>query len=440
MTFRLLMLLTLLAVSMFAQPDLNGPVSAHLKAGDFAPGIVFARILNNGSASGWTSDALTGQITVLVFHPDTSHNLQFVSRWNALVERFVNKPIQFVWITGEKESSLLPWLQEHPVKGWVFHDPDGATERAYGIDMPAAVIVGADRRIVGFDEAMIPEQATLTAALDGRVTTVRPRLTPSALKAFDESGLVLLSAEPPRMPRAGDYKPDFPPSYTVHISPAKDEDSGDFADNTFHSFRSFTLRNYISQLYDINLIRIVLPPALDDDKRFDIALVLPAPESQEITNNRILQGIQDYFGVIATREERLSDVYVVTAANGKPPTPLARSDDGPGFVGASFSSVEFQAPQVAGNPDQFPDPPKPVSLGEIRGISLEGTLDDFCRALERALDRPVVNETNMQGEYEFNVKAGADGGNDFLERLRDRFNLNIAPGQRRVQVVVLKPR
>jgi uncharacterized protein (TIGR03435 family) len=416
---------------MFAQPDLNGPVSANLKAGDFAPGIVFARILNNGSASGWTSDALIGQITVLVFYPDTSHNLQSVSRWNALVERFVNRPIQFVWITGEKESSLLPWLQEHPVKGWVFRDADGSTERAYGIDMPAAVIVGADRRIVGFDESMIPDQATLTAALDGRVTTVRPRLTPSALKAFDESGLVLLSAEPPRMPRAGDNKPDFPPSYTVHISPAKEKDEGD---------RSFTLRTYISQLYEINPIRIVLPPALDDDKRFDIALVLPSPESQETTNNRILQGIQDYFGVIATREERQLDVYVVTAANGKPPTPLARSDDGPGFVGASFSSVVFQAPQVAGNPDEFPDPPKPVSLGEIRGISLEGTLDDFCRALERALDRPVVKETNLPGEYEFNVKAGADGGNDFLERLRGRFNLSIAPAQRRVQVVVLKPR
>ena len=130
----------------------------------------------------------------------------------------------------------------------------------------------------------------------------------------------------------------------------------------------------------------------------------------------------------------------MTAADGKPPTPLARPDDGPSFVGASFSRVEVQTPKVAGSPDEFPDPLKPVTLANIRGISLEGTLDDFCRALEGALDRPVVNETNLKGEYEFNVKAGADGENDFLERLRGQLNLSINPAQRRVQVVVFTPR
>jgi uncharacterized protein (TIGR03435 family) len=417
MMFRLLTVLTFLAVSMFAQPG-------HLKAGDFAPGIVFSRILNKGSASDWTPDSLSGQLTVLVFYPDTSHNLQSVSMWNALVQQFAGKPIQFAWITSEKESSLLPWLQEHPVKGWVFYDPDGSTERAYGTDIDAAVIIGADRRIVGFDESIIPDPATLNAALEGRITNVLPQLTPAALQAFDESGKVHLSAEPPRMPRAGDDKPDFPPSYTVHISPAKSADG-------------ITLKQHIAQLYDVSRIRIHLPPALDDDKRYDIALVLPAPESTESTNNRILQGIQDHFGVIAAREQLLSDVYVVTTANGKSPTPLAKPDDASSFVGASFSQVEFQHPNAADSLDEFP---APVALAAIRGISLEGTLDEFCRTLEGALDRPVVNETNLKGEYEFSVKASKDGENDFLQRLRDQFNLSITPAQRRVEVVVLKPR
>ena len=84
-------------------------------------------------------------MTVLVFYPDTSHNLQSVIRWNALVQQFAGKPIQFAWITGEQESSLLPWLQQHPVNGWVFYDPEGSTGRAYGMDIDAAVIIGADR-------------------------------------------------------------------------------------------------------------------------------------------------------------------------------------------------------------------------------------------------------------------------------------------------------
>ena len=121
------------------------------------------------------------------------------------------------------------------------------------------------------------------------------------------------------MPRAEEHKPDFPPSYTLHISPAKDEASGDFSNGIFHSFRGFTLKVVISQLYEINPIRIHLPPALDDDQLYDFALVLPEPESQESMNNRIRQGIEDHFRVTVEREERLLDVYVVTAPNGKPP-------------------------------------------------------------------------------------------------------------------------
>ena len=416
------------------------PDSPHRKAGDVAPGLVFTRILSAAGASDWTSESLSGQLTVLVFYPDTSHNLESVSRWNTLVEQFTGKPIQFAWITGEQESSLLPWLEEHPVRGWVFYDPDGSTERAYGMERSTAVIIGADRKIVGFDEAFVPEPSTLNAALDGRITTVPPRLTRAALKAFDDSGLVRLRAEPWGLPRASDYKPDFPPSYTVHISPAKVADGGDFSGDTFHNFQGFTLKHVIAELYDISPIRIQLPPSLNEDKRYDVALVLPEPESSESVHNRILQGIQDYFGVVATREDRFSDVYVVTTANGKSPTPKAQSDDDLGFVGGGFSRVEIRVPKAASGPDDFPDPPKPVGLGDVRAISLKGTLDDFCRALEGALDRPVVNETNLKGEYEFNVKAGAGGDNDFLNRLRDQFGLKITPAQRRVPVVELKPR
>jgi uncharacterized protein (TIGR03435 family) len=242
------------------------------------------------------------------------------------------------------------------------------------------------------------------------------------------------------MPRPDDHKADFPPSYTVHISPAKSASGGDFAGADFHSVQSLSLRQHIAQLYQINPIRVHLPPALDNDQLYDIALVLPERESEESVNNRILQGIQDYFGVTAARRELLSDVYVVTSAGGKAPTPLAHPDGDSGFGGASFGSVSFQSPDVALSQEKFPDWRKPVALDAVSGISVQGTLDDFCRNLEMALDRPVVNETNMQGEYAFQLKSAAGGQNDFLERLRNQFNLNIVPAPRRVQIVTLTPR
>jgi uncharacterized protein (TIGR03435 family) len=438
---RLLFVLPFVVANMFAQPNDFGPVSTHLKAGDFAPVIVFTRILNAADASSWTAESLSGKVTVLVFYPDTSHNLQSVSRWNALVGKFSSKPIQFVWITGEKESSLLPWLQEHSVKGWVLYDSDGATGRAYGLETAAAVIIGADRRIVGFDQPFVPEEATIRAVLEGRISTAPVEPTFAAIKAFAESGMVRLSAEPPGLFRPVEYKPDFPPSYTVHISPAKNDDSGDFSGDAYRNFQGFALKDVLADIYGINPIRIHLPASMDGDQRYNIALVLPKPESNESVHNRILQGIQEHFGVVTTREELLLDVYVVTTANGKPPTPLARSDDDQSFGGFSSSSlVEVHTPPAVGNPDDFPDPRKPIALGDIRGISLEGTLDDFCRTLEHQLDRPVVNETNMKGEYEFRLQLADGAGDDFLARLRDRYNLSITPAQRRVEIVTLKPR
>jgi hypothetical protein len=63
---------------MFEPTGIFGSVTAHLKARDLAPDLVFTKILNPPSAAPWSSANLSGQTTVLAFFPDTSHNLQSV--------------------------------------------------------------------------------------------------------------------------------------------------------------------------------------------------------------------------------------------------------------------------------------------------------------------------------------------------------------------------
>ena len=150
---------------------------------------------------------------------------------------------------------------------------------------------------------------------------------------------------------------------------------------------------------------------------------------------RFRQGVQAHFHVSATRETIALDAYVVTASNGKPPTVKRRA----GHISLGLSSVEFQVSRVAGEPDAFTDPPKAVAIDTIRGISVEGTIDDFCRRLEATLDRPVVDETKLDGEFRFKVKASENEKNDFLDRLRDQLGLVIAPAQRNVEILALRP-
>jgi len=109
------------------------PGTTRSKAGDLAPDIEFARMLHAPVAGSWCQSNLSGQLTILAFMPDTSHNLQIVERWNAEIQKFDGTPVQFVWITSELESTLLPWLDQHPIKGWAFVDPEGQTGNAASI-------------------------------------------------------------------------------------------------------------------------------------------------------------------------------------------------------------------------------------------------------------------------------------------------------------------
>jgi hypothetical protein len=76
-------------------------------------------------------------------------------------------------------------------------------------------------------------------------------------KAMSESGVVHIGAEPPRMPRFEDHKPDFAPSHTLHISPAKDQlNGGDYSGDDYWSLQGFTLKSLISQITGLNPSRI----------------------------------------------------------------------------------------------------------------------------------------------------------------------------------------
>jgi uncharacterized protein (TIGR03435 family) len=127
------------------------------------------------------------------------------------------------------------------------------------------------------------------------------------------------------------------------------------------------------------------------------------------------------------------DVYVVTSADRKPPA--AKPQDF-GVGGSSSSWFESAAP------DGTPEGSNHTGHGihAVSGISLEGTVDEFCKTLERDLDRPVVNETNLKGRFAFRVKVPDDGKTNFLDALRDQLGLTVTTEQRNVDILVFNPR
>ena len=58
----------------------------------------------------------------------------------------------------------------------------------------------------------------------------------------------------------------------------------------------------------------------------------------------------------------------------------------------------------------------------------------------RDLDRPVVNETDLKGEFQFRIEDSKGAENDFPERLRDQLGLVITPAQKSAETLVLEAR
>jgi uncharacterized protein (TIGR03435 family) len=427
----------------FEPPGLFGPVTVHLKAGDFAPDIRFDKMLHSGNGVPWNQGNLSAHLSALVFLPDTHDNPDLVTKWNALVDKFAGQ-VQFVWITAEKESVILPWLAQHPMSDWVFNDPMNETGKAYGLEEPAIVFVGADHRILGFDGSILPGEETLNAALAGRLTTAEikpPATVAEALaraKAMSESGVVHIGAEPPRMPRAGEHKPDFAPSLTLHVSPAKDQlNGGDYSGDDYWSLHGFNLKSVLSEIAGLTPSRIELPASLDLRTHYDFDLVLPAPEDKEYMSTLIQQEVERQFHLTSTHENRRRDVYALTAGEKKPP---AAAEDSPG-IGFSSSVGYFSSEWAAAGHDFDPGDFKPIGIADVSEIGIIGTADEFCKMLEMELDRPVVNETGLTGNFKFEVKGpeprpGAPPPHDFVQRLRDQLGLIVTEEQRNVDTLV----
>jgi uncharacterized protein (TIGR03435 family) len=254
-----------------------------------------------------------------------------------------------------------------------------------------------------------------------------------------QSGEVLMDAEPWRIPEPDDYRPAFAPSKTLHVSVSKGEENGNYGGDDFWSRKGYTLKKLVAEIYDVEPIRVALPAALDDGRRYDFALVVPEHLEQEGMRALARQGVQDYFHIALTRERRLVEVYVVTTAGGSPPSAKALPTDG-GM--AFFSGASFMFASSAG--DKFA-PPEGQPLSAMRSFSMsDGTIEDFCRNLEMNLDWPVVDETELKGRFDFAMKGDPDpratnDKNDFPERLREQLHLAITSAQRQVEVLAFYP-
>jgi uncharacterized protein (TIGR03435 family) len=414
MTLRVLLSLFAIAVA-----AVFGQNSASLKAGDFAPNLIWTRILQSPGDSGRDPGSFLGHLTVVGFFPMVSLNQQLVSQWNQLVAKFAGQPVQFVWICSEYQPPLDAWLQDHPVSGWLLLDPLHATAQTYGVEF-GGMIVDTNGRIAGFT-FMFPEEHQIKAVLEGK---------PAGL-----------NAEPHRPPEP-EGKPNIPPSYEVHISPSKEDGTVEGEAPDYWMIRGFDLKSIFAKVYEQDPSRVLLPDSLDGRERYDLVLVPPAEMERPAMRRLMQQALEKRFRVSTKVGSTPTDVYVMTALEGKTPKPKT-GDEAMGGGSIGVSSQEWTLARPADGSEPTPEMIR-EALGSlslvamIASISADNTsMHDFRMALEEGLKRPIVDETKMEGTYDFETRGQAKSVDEFLQMAREQLGLVLTPARRNIDMFVV---
>src|SRR5947209_12432641 len=109
-----------------------------------------------------------------------------------------------------------------------------------------------------------------------------------------------------------DRKPDFAPSYEVHILPAGTVEASVSSHPDYWAARGYDLRTMIATVCDTAPERVDMPASLGD-KTYDFVMVLPKAESQDAIHRLVREAIEKQFHLFIDRLTWSTDLYVLTA-------------------------------------------------------------------------------------------------------------------------------
>jgi uncharacterized protein (TIGR03435 family) len=262
-------------------------------------------------------------------------------------------------------------------------------------------------------------------------------------------------------------KPNVPPSNNVRISPTRrtrEEGPSGGSGPDYWVIEGAPLKPVVARLYDVPETRIEVPASLENE-RYDFVLVLPRNENQETINRLMREGIEKHFHI--TEERRSMEVDVLTAPNGIRAHEaheedslfafgslgfMVKAQDDPlqipDFLPANIMDLHMVPSEEPSSPELTLRRMKSELLRVARGSTPGGviinsigsslTMEELCRALEGGLDRPIVDETHLDGTYALNVHSEAVTTREFLRVLSDKLGLVVTPGRREISMLVAR--
>jgi len=371
------------------------------KVGDKPPLLEVTTLLQAPAGAKFDAESLRGKVVVLEFWATwCGPCVAAIPHLNDLVDKFKDRPVQFVAITDEDEATIKPFLKKRPIKAWVGLDTNKAMNRAYGVAaIPHTVIVGQDGTIAAITHPEALTEQILEDVLAGRKI---PLPQPGG------EGAIYAGKDP-------DDKSLAQPLFQLLVRPSAATNSSGVGGGGRFTARGYTVRDILPRAFDQPMqspVRILTNAPLPEG-RYDFIVAQTKGSDQDVTL-LLQQALKSAFGLSGKKETRETEVLLLKVKRPNAPglvvspTPGGASRTGPGIIeGTDFS------------------------------------IASLAMALERGLNKPVIDETGLTNGYDISLKweqESRDKPNPpaLTKAVEEQLGLELVPAKRPIEVTLIE--
>lgn len=366
------------------------------KAGDEPPLLQATTLLQAPPGAKMDAGSLRGKVVVLEFWATwCGPCVAAIPHMNELADKFKDKPVQFIAITAEDETTIKNFLLKRPIHAWVALDTNKAMNKAYAVGgIPHTVVWDINGRIaaITYPNMLLPQH--INDLLAGKKINLK--------EPGDEEDVV------------GNKNPDAkPPLFQVLVRPSHYTNGSCGCGHGTLNARAYTVWNILPVAFDTSSDRIWTNASLPGEK-YDFTVFQPCQNAigPPVDLTILLQqALKSAFGLVGFKETNDMEVFLLKVKEPKPaglvvsPTPGGAFHYGPGDIG---------------------------------GVDV--SMDGLAAALESNLKKPVIDETGLTNHYDFSLQwdqKSPDQPNPegLMKVLRQDLGLDLVPAVRSMEVV-----
>lgn len=398
-----LSILCLLSLSVMTGVRANQP--ADLQPGVPAPELGLEKLLQAPAGAQADVASLRGKVVVVEFWATwCAPCIAVQPHLNQLAEQFKDKPVQFISVTDEDEAIVAPFLARRTLKGWVGLDLDRSSHQAYGIvGIPKTIVIDQTGKIAAITRAKQLNEETLNQLLAGTYQATPPKPADQPAKQVSNisiGGPTLATDET----KSSELEPAI---FELSIKPSKASTSMIGSGPKRYTASGAELKPILSSLLRVNPSRLSVPAELLG-KRFDVKANLQNNRTEGF-NPLIISALENALGIKIKRVTRELDAYVLTAP--KELTGSLRPTKAKSFHSSSDQGVLAAAA---------------AELGRL------------AAAIETVIGTPVIDETKLQGKFDWDLLYDGNDPKSIIEAIRKEFGLEISLAKRPVEMVLVE--